>query len=235
MSLATGSRALECGQTLRAPEELEVQRFRQQLRVPRAGSGSRVVERATVQARHSHALAPVGGLRAFAACGRLSALAVSRCPRVPGAELALARTQRRVADVTPSAVEANTGSRTVASAPTRLSPPSPVRLAAVAALSAESRCTRHPCPGAAGAGRSRPVAEGGRVAVHALLVLEAGSRKPEVGVWAGPRGGASHPRPAPRRPGRPSACRHFTPALPPSRGLLPVSWCLSPRPDVSFL
>lgn len=90
VSLATGGRALECGQTLRAPEELEVQRFRQQLRVSRAGSGSRVVERPTVQARHSHALAPVGGLRAFAACGRLSALAVSRCPRVPGAELALA-------------------------------------------------------------------------------------------------------------------------------------------------
>lgn len=49
-----------------------------------------VCRKTTVQARHSHVPALAGGLCAFAACGRLSPLAVSRCLRVPGTVLGLA-------------------------------------------------------------------------------------------------------------------------------------------------
>lgn len=119
-----------------------------------------------------------------------------------------------------------------------VSTPSPLRLTATAPLWLENRYTRHPCPGAAG------VAEGGRGSCSP----SSGGRKSEVEVWAGPRGAPSVPVQLltfAGHPGRSSACRHFAPALPPSRDLHTASSlclfvsscrvCLSPRPNVSFL
>lgn len=159
-----------------------------------------VCRKTPVQARRSRALALAGGLCAFAARGRLSPLAVSRCLRVPGtapasAESSAPRGRRR-------ALSRRGGRRP----PHRhlcphetSSPPGPLCLTATAPLSL--------CPGTDGRRDPCPPCSGGR---------EWG-----VELWVGPRGGTFRPRPAPGvcwPSWSSSAGGHFPPAPPSPRG-----------------
>lgn len=179
-----------------------------------------VCRKTTVQARHSHVPALAGGLCAFAACGRLSPLAVSRCLRVPGTVLGLAENP------------APRGRRHALSCQGGQRPPhrhlDPARRRPRRALCA-SRPQRH-CP---------------RVWGQTAADRGPGGRKWDVEVWAGPWGGSFRPRPAPDVcwPSWPaSAGGHFAPAsrlrMAVSLGLVLSSFlrgCPSPWPHVSLL